>query len=286
VDPRVAYEYKDAINISVPNPFFNYLTVEKFPGPLRYQRNVALTTLMRKYPHYGTLNVFDGIRGGDMRYYSLQWRVQKSFSSGYALMVGYNYAFQQDQVFFNDVASFLQNFTWQDNNRPRHRLTMAGTWEVPIGRGRQFFSGMNRGLDMVIGGWDLTGFLMWRSGWFTRFGGMVVTGDPRLDKPTPQKWFNTAVFAPLPAWTVRTNPWQYPGLTNPGLLNVDGSLVKRVPVTEKYRVELRVDVFNVLNNMTWADPVTNVFAATFGQSTNQLANTFGRRAQLGLRIEF
>ena len=286
VDPRVAYEYKDAINISVPNPFYNYLPVEKFPGPLRYQRNVSLTTLMRKYPHYGTLNVFDGIRGGDMRYYSLQWRVQKSFSSGYAFMVGYNYAFQQDQVFFNDVDNFLQKFTWQDNNRPRHRLTMAGTWEIPIGRGRQFFSGMNRGLDMVIGGWDLTGFLMWRSGWFTRFGGMVVTGDPRLDKPTPQRWFNTAVFAPLPPYTVRTNPWQYPGLTNPGLLNVDGSLVKRVSVTEKYRVELRMDVFNVLNNMTWADPVTNVFAATFGRSTNQLANTFGRRAQLGLRIEF
>lgn len=127
VDPRVAYEYKDAINISVPNSFFNYLTVEKFPGPLRYQRNVALTTLMRKYPHYGALNVFDGIRGGDMRYYSLQLRFQKSFSSGYAFMAGYNYAFQRDQVFFNDVASFLQNFTWQDNNRPRHRLTMAGT---------------------------------------------------------------------------------------------------------------------------------------------------------------
>jgi len=286
VDPRVAYEYKDAVNISVPNPFYNYLPPEKFPGPLRYQRNIALTTLMRKYPHYGALNVIDGIRGGDMRYYSLQLRVQRSFSKGYALMAGYNYAFQQDEAFFNDVDNFLQKFTWQDNNRPRHRLTMAGTWEIPLGRGRRIGGGMNRALDMVIGGWDLTGFLMWRSGWFIRFGGLVVTGDPRLEKPTPEKWFNTAVFAPLPPYTVRTNPWQYPGLTGPGLLNVDGSLVKRIPITEKYRTELRMDVFNVLNNMTWADPVTNVYSANFGRSTNQLANTFGRRVQLGLRLEF
>ena len=32
VDPRVTYQYKDAINKSVPNPFYNYLTVEKFPN--------------------------------------------------------------------------------------------------------------------------------------------------------------------------------------------------------------------------------------------------------------
>jgi len=127
---------------------------------------------------------------------------------------------------------------------------------------------------------------MWRSGFFTRFGGLVVSGNPILENPTPRKWFDTAVFAPLPAYTPRSNPWQYPGLTNPGYLSTEGSLVKRVPVTERYRAELRVDVFNVLNNMTWADPNTNVYSSQFGQSTNQLGNTFGRRVQLGLRVEF
>jgi hypothetical protein len=286
VDPRVAYQYKDAINKSVANPFYNFSSVEKFPGSLRYQRNVSLTSLMRAYPQYGNLTVIDAIEGGSMKYYSLQLKLQRSFMSGYSLMMGYNYSNQRDEVFFNDIASFVEEFTWQDNNRPRHRLTAAGTWEIPIGKGRPYLGATNRVLDMVVGGWDVTGFLMWRSGWFTRFGTLVVNGDPRLDNPTPEKWFNTAVFSPIPAYTPRTNPWQYSGLTNPGLLNVDGSLVKRVPVTEKYRVELRMDVFNVLNNMTWADPNTNVFAATFGQSTNQLANTFGRRVQLGLRVEF
>ena len=57
-------------------------------------------------------------------------------------------------------------------------------------------------------------------------------------------------------------------------------------VTETYRVELRMDVFNAANNMTWANPNTNVLSSLFGVSNNQLANTFGRRTQLGLRLEF
>ena len=67
---------------------------------------------------------------------------------------------------------------------------------------------------------------------------------------------------------------------------MDASLVKSFTVTERFRFALRMDSFNVLNNMTWADPSTNVYSSTFGQSTDILANTYGRRTQLGLRVEF
>jgi hypothetical protein len=286
IDPRPVYQFKDATNRAVPNPFFNFQTVDKFPGALRYQRNISLTSLMRAYPQYGNLNVIDGIKGGDMRYQSFQLRVNRRFDNGYSLLLGYNYSRQRDQVFFDDIASFTQQFTWQENNRPRHRISMAGTWEIPLGRGRRFLSGLPRAADLVLGGWDLTGLLMWRSGFFVRFGAMEVNGDPHIDNPTPERWFNTSIFSRLPAFTPRTNPWQYEGLTNPGLFNLDTSLVKRLPVTERFRFELRMDVFNTLNNMTWADPNTNVQSSLFGKSNNQLANTFGRRTQLGLRIEF
>ncbi|MFN0106734.1 MAG: carboxypeptidase regulatory-like domain-containing protein [Bryobacteraceae bacterium] len=286
VDPRIAYQYKDAINRSVPNPFFNYLTVDKFPGNARYQQNVGLTSLMRPYPQYGNLNVIDGIEGGDSRYHSLQLRLNRRFANGYSMMTGYNYSRQKDQAFYNDIASFVQDFTWQETDRPRHRLVIAGTWELPAGKGRATLNHLPRAVDMIVGGWDMTGLFTWRSGFYVRFGGLEVTGDPRVENPTPDRWFNTTAFKQLPNFTPRTNPWQYPGLTNPGLLALDGSLVKRLPITEKFRFELRVDVFNALNNLTWANPNTNVQSSLFGKSNNQLANTFGRRSQLGLRIEF
>lgn len=286
VDPRIAYQYKDAVNKSVPNPFYNFGTVATFPGALRYQPQVSLTSLMRPYPQYGNLTVIDAIEGNDAKYYALQLRVQKNFSSGYSMMLGYNYHFERNQVFYDDVDTFTQTWTWQDSANPRHRLVGASTWEIPFGKGRHYFSGAPRVVDAVLGGWNLTGIFTWRSGRFLRFGGMVVDGNPILDDPTPGKWFNTAAFSRLPAYTRRQNPWQYPGLTGPGLLNVDTSLVKSFPIVERFRAELRVDSFNALNNLTWADPNTTITSSLFGTSNNQLANTFGRRTQLGLRIEF
>jgi hypothetical protein len=286
VDPRVAYQYKDAINVAVPNPFYNFATVDKFPGALRYQRTVGLTSLMRPYPQYGNLNVIDGIEGGGMRYQSFQLRLNRRFANGASALFGYNYSRQKDEIFYNDIDSFTQTFSWQENDRPRHRMTLAGTWELPVGRGRALASQMPRVLDYMLGGWDLSGLMTWRSGFFIRFGGLLVEGDPRLDDPTPGRWFNTAAFRQLPAFTPRANPLQYEGLTNPGLFNLDMSIVKRMPLTEKHRFELRMDVFNAANNMTWANPSTNVLSSLFGVSTNQLSNTFGRRTQLGLRVEF
>lgn len=57
---------------------------------------------------------------------------------------------------------------------------------------------------------------------------------------------------------------------------------------ERFRFELRMDVFNVFNNITWADPDTNVNSANFSRSANnnQATETYGRRTQLGLRLQF
>ena len=110
--------------------------------------------------------------------------------------------------------------------------------------------------------------------------------DPKVSSPTPQQWFNTAGFQRLPNFTPRTNPWDFPGLTGPGVFNMNGSLAKDFHITEKLRMQLKADAFNLLNNMSWGDPSTSVDDSSFGQSTNQANLTFGRRMQLGVRIEF
>ncbi len=40
------------------------------------------------------------------------------------------------------------------NDMP-NRFTAAISYELPFGRGRQFFSGMNRWLDYAVGGWQV-----------------------------------------------------------------------------------------------------------------------------------
>ena len=80
VDPRIAYQNKSAVNVTVPNPFYNVLPVEKFPGTLRYQRTIGISSLMKRYPQYGNLTVIDQMEGFNMKYQSLQMRLQKNFS--------------------------------------------------------------------------------------------------------------------------------------------------------------------------------------------------------------
>ncbi|HUS05024.1 MAG TPA: TonB-dependent receptor [Bryobacteraceae bacterium] len=286
VDPNIAYRYKEAVNKSVPNPFFNVLPVEKFPGSLRYQQNVSILSLMRPYPQYGAINVIDGQPGGNLRYQSLQIKAQKNFSRGYSLLVGYNYHYEQDQRYYDDRAIYSKEYSWIDSPAARHRLTLAGTWELPFGKSRHFLSGAPRLLDALVGGWNLTPVATWRSGRYIQFGGLVVNGDPRVSNPGPSGWFNTSVLSPLPPYTPRSNPWLYSGLTGPSQLVVNASLVKGFHVTERLRFELRADSFNALNSITWSDPDTNVYSSTFGRSKDQLQNTFGRKTQLGLRLEF
>ncbi len=288
VDPNIAYQYKDAVNQSIANPFYNILTVDKFPGSLRYQQQVSISSLMKPYPQYGSITVIDGQPGGNMHYHSLQMKLQKTFSKGYSMLVGYNYHYETDQRYYDDIATYTQQYTWIDSANSRHRLTAAGTWEVPFGKGRAYMTNAPRGLEAVLGGWNLTPVMFWRSGRYPQFGGMVVTGDPHISNPGSTAWFNTSAFAPLPAYTPRTNPWLYSGITGPGQFNMDASLVKSFHVIERVQFELRMDVFNVLNNMTWEDPDTNIYSSNFGasQGNNQLANTYGRRTQLGLRIQF
>ena len=75
-------------------------------------------------------------------------------------------------------------------------------------------------------------------------------------------------------------------MTGPGQFNIDGSLVKSINITEKVAVKLTVEAFNMINNMSWERPSTSVTSGSFGKSTNQAYLLYGRRLQLGARIEF
>jgi hypothetical protein len=70
------------------------------------------------------------------------------------------------------------------------------------------------------------------------------------------------------------------------VFNMNTSIAKDIQVTEKVRAQLRADFFNFLNNMSWGDPSTDVDDANFGRITNQAYLTYGRRVQLGARVEF
>jgi hypothetical protein len=173
MDPRLGFKYRDALQATVPNPFFNYGTVETFPGALRTRSTVAVAELLKPYPQYINMTQ-EWTNGRKSKYHTLELRAQRPFYNGLSTLVGYAYVRGSRQEFYDNVDEYDGTWTWTDVPDPRHRLNVSLVWEVPVGRDRKYGSGMNGALDAVVGGWELAGNYRYESGQYLRFGGMIA----------------------------------------------------------------------------------------------------------------
>ncbi|MEO8126780.1 MAG: TonB-dependent receptor [Bryobacteraceae bacterium] len=285
IDPRVAFNVGNAVNASVPNPFYNVLPQSKFPGQLRSQQNIAVNQLMRPYPQYTTLT--QTLNGGrDNHYQALQVSVQRAFSNGFNIVLGYNLNKESNQEFYDSVDTYTKAFTWQPAQNARQRFTGASIYELPFGKGRHFMSNANWLVDGVLGGWSASGLFTYNGGVPIRLGSALVDGDPSLSHPTSQKWFDTSKIKQLPAFTRRVNPVQYDKLLGPRYVNIDMTLAKMFPIKERIKFELRMEAYNVVNSFTGDNPVLTPTSPSFGQIIAQRPGTFGRQIQYTGRIIF
>jgi len=284
-DPNLSYTYKAQLSQNIANPFYNYLTPQLFPGVQRNQPTVTRGSLLRPYPHYGALTM-NHSTSWRSRYQALQMRVQRTYAAGASVLFAYNYNQERNEAFFNDITQYRNDVFWLGSNNARHRATLAGTYDFPFGRGRKFGTNMHPVLNAFAGGWQISGIYTYRSGEFIRFPAAEVVGDPKIDNPGPAKWFNTDSFRVLPAFTPRTNEFQYSGITGPIFWNTDGTISKTFPIKESYKLEFRFEAYNLTNSLMWGPPNTTPGNQLFGRSTAQAATNRGREMQYTLRLQF
>jgi hypothetical protein len=294
-DPQLDYTYKAALSKEVPNPFYQYLTPEKFPGALRNQRTVSIGSLLGPYPQYGRLEQ-SNIAGFLNRYYALQMRLERRFSAGYTFVMAYNYNREYNSEIFSEDDRYVDKFTMLPGQWPRHRLTTAGTYEFPFGQGRRFLANAHPVANGILGGWSTSWLFMYNSGEYLRFGppnnlpsgGQLKTdgSNPKLDNPTTERWFDTSNLKQADPFTPRTNPWQYPGLTGPRYWNIDMTVAKHFPIHEDYRLEFKFEAYNLTNSFVPSNPILNVLNPLFGKSTGQAQASRGREMQYTLRLYF
>jgi hypothetical protein len=288
MDPRLGFKYGAELTRAVPNPFFNYGTVETFPGALRTRPTVARQDLLKPYPQYLGLSQA-WTNGRAARYHTFELRAQRPFYSGLSTLVGYAYVRGKRQQFYDNVDEYDEQWTWINEPDPRHRLNVSVVWEVPVGRDKRIGSGMHTALNAILGNWELAGNYRYESGQILRFAGMIApTETPKTlgDVGAGNFWFDTTGFQRLPAFTRRSNPWQYDGLKGPNYKTVDLALSKRVPIRGNTRLNFRLEAYNLLNGMNWSNPSTNINASDFGRVSTQAPAFFGRQLQYTLRVEF
>ena len=289
VNPAITNAQGAALSQQVDNPFFNLLPLNQMRGPLRSQRTVSLGSLLKPYPHYGRIRQVN--TSGDIRnrYHAFQLRLQRPFANGFNFIMAYNYNQERQEEFFNKEETFQNQFRFEDMQRARHRMTLAGTYEFPFGQGRRFGSNFNAVADAILGGWTTSWIYNYRAGDRVRFGIMDVVGDPALS--SPNKWgsmWNADAFAFIPnnGFVVRSNPKSYPGVQAPGLKNLDLNIAKFFNITESVKVELKLEAYNISNTFTGRLPSTSVTSSNFGVVTRQARGTLGREMQYNIRLHF
>jgi hypothetical protein len=242
---------------------------------------------------------------GRANYNAFQFLLDKRFRGGLAYMVSYTYAKSIDigsSGWYGVEGHSVQNPYTFNNDRSvsgfdlTHVLTINALWEIPVGRGRQFSTG-NSALDYILGNWQVNGIVLFRSGNPVNFnvsGDIANTGntsgymrpdlvgDPNLDNPSRDQWFNKDALK-QPAQYTFGNFGRY-GLRSDGFENFDLSIFRIFPIKEPYRVEFRAEFFNATNHVVYGSPTSNLSSTNYMRVLGT-ANA-ARQIQFGFKFEF
>ena len=182
-----------------------------------------------------------------------------------------------------------------------HIFSAAWVYALPFGKGGALSSGSSL-LNTVIGGWNLNGVLSLSSGTPFDVGSgkdIAETGNFNYgngygyeranlvgsfypSNKTPAQWINLASFQ-VPALGTFGDLGRN-SLRSDWNKNLDLSLFRQFPITERFRIEFRFEAFNATNTPVWAVPVSSLEAPNFGAVTHT-ANV-ARQLQFGAKLYF
>jgi hypothetical protein len=148
-----------------------------------------------------------------------------------------------------------------------HQLNANWVWDMPVGRGQRFASGMGRLANAIVGGWTLSGLWRWSSGypftvssgfgWATNFelessailnGPKPKTGTFKLAGNTPNVFADPAAALGVFRESFPGESGQRNELRGPGTFNIDLGLHKSWNITEAQSIKFTWETFNVTNS--------------------------------------
>ena len=177
------------------------------------------------------------------------------------------------------------------------RFVASFVYELPLGRGKQFGSGMGKTADAVVGGWQVNGIYSDQSGLpfntispdlgfalqsYGQRSNVVGNPHPPGFHKSYHQWFDTSAFS-QPAMGSFGNERRN-DLRAPGLNNLDFSLFKNFAFGDRAKLQIRGEAFNALNHAQIGAPDPNRTDASFGLINSTWAP--GRIVQLAAKVIF
>ncbi len=249
--------------------------------------------------------------GGDSYYHGLFIAARRRFESG--LDFGFSYTFSKSiddmsvdptgaatggglsGTSFSRTPTDVHNFRL-DRSRSdfdnTHVLLSSLLYELPLGRGKKFVSGVPKWANHIIGGWSVTGIYTYQSGepYTISSGARTSNGThnstalivgPNIAGGSLQSasgiegpvLYQTGGFVTSPLTDPHLNCQNVTGTQTffcipppgqngsgrntamgPNFWNLDAGLAKNFDLTERFRLQFRAEAFNVLNHPNFENP--------------------------------
>ncbi|MGA8406992.1 MAG: TonB-dependent receptor [Candidatus Acidiferrales bacterium] len=203
---------------------------------------------------------------------------------------------------FDDAPNIFSGF--QDNSNPegdyssgdidvRHVFTADALYTIPTWHvlGNRFGSG-----------WEVGTFINARSGLpvniidpnnpnettYTRPN--LVPGQSIYASPysVPGNQLNAGAFTAAPAGTFGDLPRN--AARGPGFTQFDFSVIKTTPITERFKIQFRAELFNIFNHPNFVNPDGDLLDTSFGRSSSTIGSLVGigtaRQVQFALKLFF
>jgi len=187
-------------------------------------------------------------------------------------------------------------------------FTGSVNYPLPFGKGRQFASNAPGFVNQIIGGWEIASIVTLRSGQpFTPLissdtantgvssqrpnvnGAPIMVGQPTC-------WFYVSANSACSSFVSGVaNTFTVPATFTYGnggrntlradsLKQVDFTLLKMFPITERTALQFRAEMFNILNHPVFAIPTNTINNSSGGQVSSTLNSA--RIIQLALKLSF
>jgi hypothetical protein len=281
------------LSAALPNPFQGL-----FPAAAGAPSSFTGTTLsrqqlLRPYPQFGDINTTSN--EGYSWYHSLQLRAEKRFSKGLSLVGNYTYSkFMQATELLNPGDPRPTRMI-SDQDVP-HRFASTFIYQLPFGHGAQYLNHFRPVVDRLIGGWEVSGFWSFQSGFPLNFSANdyflsgVTPISLDIDQRTTQRWFNTSAFVTpagaQPVNHLRVNPYRFSSLRGPRTNNIDLSLIKDTTLREGMRLRFSAQALNAFNHALLPTPNLVPSNGLFGAISGSTQANYPRNLQLELKLFF
>jgi hypothetical protein len=219
-------------------------------------------------------NIFSQSTIASSNYHSLQLQLTKRFSHGFQFLGAYTWSKSIDN------ASSFENLLHPTDDRrtrslslfdARHRFVFSYVWELPL----KSVAGFEKLPDRLRDGWTVTGILTFQTGFPIRItdtqsdNSLLQSFDfessDQPDQLAPLRlldprendrlFFDPSSFGPEPLGQVGSAPRTV--CCGPGIENVDFSVQKHTPITERVNLEFRAEFFNIANHAQFLNPDGN-----------------------------